>query len=216
MYESFHEVLGLYLPLACVSPAVRKQPWWLAPLAAVYLASAAFNWYCSYQFQNHRGNSGTRKDWRNWLVNRFVWLSEERHVQVDPMRWFHTVRPSSPPIPSLCCLHPPCAPHPESPRATDHRTHGCAEQVSNDVDEAVKKCWHEHFILINAAVDVAIQIVVAAVVLGWLALIPLGLIIPTLIFMFNISWRKLITRLDKRYSAEDTWMHCTPALTPNP
>ena len=88
--------------------------------------------------------------------------------------------------------------------------------MSNDVDEAVKKCWHEHFILINAAVDVAIQIVVAAVVLGWLALIPLGLIIPTLIFMFNISWRKLITRLDKRYSAEDTWMHCTPALTPNP
>ena len=115
MYESFHEVLGLYLPLACVSPAVRKQPWWLAPLAALYLASAAFNWYCSYQFQNHRGNSGTRKDWRNWLVNRFVWLSEERHVQVDPMRWFHTVRPflpppSSPPSPpSAAHTHP--APH---------------------------------------------------------------------------------------------------------
>ena len=119
MYESFHEVLGLYLPLACVSPAVRKQPWWLAPLAALYLASAAFNWYCSYQFQNPRGNSGTRKDWRNWLVNRFVWLSEERHVQVDPMRWFHTVRPfpppPRPPLPLPLLPTPPLRPTPRKP-----------------------------------------------------------------------------------------------------
>ena len=106
MYESFHEILALYLPLACVTPAVRAQPLWLAPLAALYLASAAFNWYCSYQFQNHRGNSGTRKDWRNWLVNRFVWLAEERHVQVDPMRWFHTVRPSPPPLLPTPTLRP--------------------------------------------------------------------------------------------------------------
>ena len=55
--------------------------------------------------------------------------------------------------------------------------------------------------------DVIVQIVVAAVVLGWLAFVPLAFIIPTLIFMINKSWRPLIERLDKRYSAEDTWMH---------
>ena len=121
MYESFHELIGTYIPLVCAAPQVRSSPLWLALVGAVFLISAAFNWHCSYHFQNHRGNSGTRKDWRNWLVNRFVWLSEERHLQVDPMRWFHTVRPSpptpppqtpSPPCP-LCTLHPtPSAPHP--------------------------------------------------------------------------------------------------------
>ena len=80
----------------------------------------------------------------------------------------------------------------------------------------MKKCWHEHFILINAAVDIVIQIVVAAVVLGWLAFIPLGLTTPTLIIMFNTSWRKLIKRLDQRYSAEDTCMHCRPSITRTP
>jgi len=114
--------------MACVTPAVRQQPLWLALLGAMYLASSAFNWFCSYQFQNHRGNSGTRKDWRNWLVNRFVWLSEERHLQVDPMRWFHTVRPLPPPLPHLIPVlpNPPCAPHPKRPHTTDRRTHGCA------------------------------------------------------------------------------------------
>jgi hypothetical protein len=128
MYESIHEIIGVYLPMACVTPAVRQQPLWLALLGAMYLASSAFNWFCSYQFQNHRGNSGTRKDWRNWLVNRFVWLSEERHLQVDPMRWFHTVRPLPPPLPHLIPVlpNPPCAPHPKRPHTTDRRTHGCA------------------------------------------------------------------------------------------
>ena len=126
MYESFHEIIGVYLPLACSTPTVRQQPLWLAILGALFLASSAFNWYCSYQFQNHRGNSGTRKDWRNWLVNRFVWLSEERHLQVDPMHWFHTVRP--PPSPPPPTPSPPSAaytcPAPHTQNApTDRRTH---------------------------------------------------------------------------------------------
>ena len=71
----------------------------------------------------------------------------------------------------------------------------------------MKKCWHEHYILINAAVDVVLQIVVAAAVLGWLAFVPLAFIIPALVIMINVSWRPLIEKLDKRFSAEDTWMH---------
>ena len=55
--------------------------------------------------------------------------------------------------------------------------------------------------------DVIVQIIVAAAVLGWLAFVPLAFIVPALIIMVNKSWRPLIERLDKRYSAEDTWMH---------
>lgn len=71
----------------------------------------------------------------------------------------------------------------------------------------MKKCWHEHYILINASVDVTLQIIVAVLVLGWLAFVPLAFIIPALIIMINRSWRPLMDRLDKRYSAEDSWMH---------
>jgi hypothetical protein len=245
MYESFHDLLGTYLPLVCAEASVRKQPLWLALFGALYVTSSAFNWYCSYQFQNHRGNSGTRKDWRNWLVNRFVWLAEERHLQVDPMRWFHTVRtstnvspfrpPLSPLSPALNHLSPlspalnhlsPVSPlplvapprpsfvlstirHPSHlPPATHLTCHPPpTPQVSNDVDEAVKKCWHEHYIFINAFVDVVLQLGVAAAVLGWLAVSPLAIVIPTLVIMIHCTWRPLIRKLDTRYAAEDSWMH---------
>ena len=79
--------------------------------------------------------------------------------------------------------------------------------MSNDVDEAVKKCWHEHYIFINAFVDVVLQLGVAAAVLGWLAVSPLAIVIPTLVIMIHCTWRPLIRKLDTRYAAEDSWMH---------
>ena len=46
----------------------------LAALGGLYALSSVLSWYCAYKFQDLRGNSGTRKDWRNWLIKRFVWV----------------------------------------------------------------------------------------------------------------------------------------------
>jgi len=169
-YDSAHNLFGTYFPVICVEiVVVRRSNATLAALGGLYALSSLLNWYCAYKFQDLRGNSGTRKDWRNWLIKRFVWLGEERHLQVDPMRWFHT--------------------------------------VSNDVDEAVKKCWHEHYILANSVVDIVLQLGFGAAILGWIAIAPLLFVIPTLLVVLWCAWHTLVRRLDRRYDAEDTWMH---------
>ena len=169
-YDSAHNLWATYFPIICVDVvSVRRSNATLAAFGGLYVLSSVLNWHCAYKFQDLRGNSGTRKDWRNWLVKRFVWLGEERHLQVDPMRWFHT--------------------------------------LSNDVDEAVKKCWHEHYILANSVLDVVLQLGVGAGVLGGIAVTPLLFVIPTLLVMLWCTWHTLVRKLDRRYDAEDSWMH---------
>jgi len=49
-------------------------------LAGIYVASAWMVWKLYYKFVDIRGNSGTRKDLRNWLMRKYLWFSEKEHV----------------------------------------------------------------------------------------------------------------------------------------
>ena len=49
-------------------------------LGGAYIASALVVWKLWYYFTDIRGNSGTRKDLRNWLMRKYVWFGEKEHI----------------------------------------------------------------------------------------------------------------------------------------
>ena len=60
-------------------------------VAAALVASFLVNWWCSRQYVNLRGNSGTRKDLRSWLLAKVAWWGETAHSAYDSMRIFNTM-----------------------------------------------------------------------------------------------------------------------------
>ena len=90
-YDSIHEVIATYVPVLIVTEVIEKKEMkyeFCGVLAAIFLASNAFNWWCEVKFMDWRGNSGTRKDLRNWLVMKYVYFSEAVHNTVDNTHFF--------------------------------------------------------------------------------------------------------------------------------
>ena len=48
-------------------------------LGAAYAGSALIFWHLDYKHVDIRGNSGTRKDLRNWIMRKYVWFAEDTH-----------------------------------------------------------------------------------------------------------------------------------------
>jgi ABC-type multidrug transport system fused ATPase/permease subunit len=85
-YGSIHAVIAIVVPLLIIDNCIKPKhmDWiYVGVLCAVYLASDALKWYLHIKFMDWRGNSGTRKDLRNWLVMKYVYFSEAVHLEID-------------------------------------------------------------------------------------------------------------------------------------
>jgi len=93
-YDSIHEVIATYVPVLIVDTYIKNKDldWMmLGILAAVYLVSNLIKWYSEIKFMDWRGNSGTRKDLRNWLVTKFVYFSEAIHLEIENTHYFDCI-----------------------------------------------------------------------------------------------------------------------------
>jgi ABC-type multidrug transport system fused ATPase/permease subunit len=90
-YGGIHSVVATYVPIIIIDDYVKKDriDWVVfGILAAVYLVSNLIKWYLHIKFMDWRGNSGTRKDLRNWLVTKYVYFSEAVHLEIDNTHFF--------------------------------------------------------------------------------------------------------------------------------
>jgi hypothetical protein len=63
------------------SPEIEE---WLYPviLCSIYAAATVLAWRCDRLQQDQRGNSGTRQDLRNFLIQKYLFLSENDHYRL--------------------------------------------------------------------------------------------------------------------------------------
>ena len=63
----------------------------IAILGAIYLLSLALKHKLDIVVMDKRGRSGTRKDLRNWLLQKILWLDEETRLAFSDMQLTNTV-----------------------------------------------------------------------------------------------------------------------------
>ena len=167
-YDTLHKLAGTYAPLLIIELELAAHPWALFVVAAAYLASALYMWYSKWKFEDVRGSAGTRLAWRNWMVNRYLWMGEDTHLKIEPIRFFHT--------------------------------------LSNDVDEASDQVWKMHFELISGAIDLVIQLVAGIATLGFVAAVPVFVVLPALALVLACACQSFMQKLDRRHETEQGWM----------
>ena len=84
-YDTLHSLVRATVPLVIIdeilTPRVMNWPL-LLTAAGAWVGSAALDLLCKWQYVEHMGRAGARRDLRNWLVRKFVWISESVHQQL--------------------------------------------------------------------------------------------------------------------------------------
>jgi hypothetical protein len=60
--------------------------WTVVAVGGMLVGSFLVKWWTSRKYQDLRGNSGTRKDLRNWIVAKMAWWGEDNHTRRDSMQ----------------------------------------------------------------------------------------------------------------------------------
>jgi ABC-type multidrug transport system fused ATPase/permease subunit len=85
-YATVHGLFSIYIPKVLIDNVIRKgdtsfEGFILAfILCGVLVVSALIYWKLDYKHVDIRGNSGTRKDLRNWILRKYLWFSQNTHV----------------------------------------------------------------------------------------------------------------------------------------
>lgn len=59
-------------------------------LAVYFVMEGLYMHKVNYRIQDRRGRSGTRKDFRIWLANKWLMLSSRQRMEVGMYRYFNT------------------------------------------------------------------------------------------------------------------------------
>jgi hypothetical protein len=180
MYATVHGLLSIFIPKLLIdyviaSPRdefgkVPHEKYVLAyALGAAYAVSAFIYWHLDYKHVDIRGNSGTRKDLRNWLMRKYVWFSENTHNN-------------------------------------DIGDMTVVNAMVNQVEELVMKGWYCSSLFIAASFDLLCSSILVYV-MGWKALVPLAILFPAMIFLFQSRSPKFVKLLQVRVQRERAWLN---------
>jgi ABC-type multidrug transport system fused ATPase/permease subunit len=85
-WKTVHGLFGIYvlkylvddvIPQGALDHARFQVVLWLG---LAYALSALVYWKLDYMHVDIRGRSGTRKDFRNWIMQKYVWFTEDGHI----------------------------------------------------------------------------------------------------------------------------------------
>jgi ABC-type multidrug transport system fused ATPase/permease subunit len=85
-YATVHGLMAIYVPKYLVDELISRGPldkqrfMVMVLLAAGYAVSALLFWKLDYKHVDLRGRSGTRKDFRNWILQKYLWFTENTHT----------------------------------------------------------------------------------------------------------------------------------------
>jgi hypothetical protein len=179
LYATVHGLFSIFIPKMLIDFVInseRDADGKVAPekyvlayaLGGAYAFSALIYWHLDYKHVDIRGNSGTRKDLRNWIMRKYVWFSESTHNN----------------------------------KIGDMTVVNC---MVNQVEELVIKGWYGSSLFIAAVFDLVCSSILVYF-MGWKALVPLAILFPAVLIIFQCRSPVLVRLLQTRVKRERAWL----------
>ena len=87
--QAFWHVFQLYLYKIIIDNCIKGENITLLIIICVgMMVMEAMMWWAEYRIVDYRGNTGTRRDLRNWMIRKWMMLSPQQHTFIGAHRFY--------------------------------------------------------------------------------------------------------------------------------
>jgi len=91
IFKAVWSVAQLYMYKIIIDYGIKEKDLWvLGVCVSVFLIMVCVNWWADNVLEVNRGRSGSRKDFRGWLVRKWLGLSADQQMIVGPYEFINT------------------------------------------------------------------------------------------------------------------------------